>query len=200
MNYGQIRTQFKALLNRSDCTDALADTFISQGISRSQRLLRIKNQEKTSATTMSSIVTTVTVPTDLVETITLDVDGDYLKFLPLQRFQELDYTFAGKPEYWTRIGNTIKFKPTPTAGQVVTLYYYGSFDPFVSDATETALSAAAPELFIYSGLVYASDYFLDDRKGSFEERYQAIATELQNQTTGLEGPASIQPAYSYGDD
>lgn len=200
MNYGQIRTQFKDLLNRSDCTNALADTFISQGISRSQRLLRIKDQEKTFATTMSSIVTTVTVPTDLVETISLDVDGDYLEFLPPNRFNELEYTFAGKPQYWTRIGNTIKFKPTPTAGQVVTLYYYGAFDPFVSDATETSLAASAPELFVYGGLVYASDYFIDDRKGAFEERYQAIATELQNQTTGLEGPASIQPAYSYGDD
>lgn len=200
MNYGQIRTQFKALLNRSDCTDALADTFISQGISRSQRLLRIKDQEKTLATTMTSPTTTVTVPTDLIETITLDVDGRYLTFLTPQRFKELDYTFAGVPEYWTRIGNTISFKPEPSDGQVITLYYYGAFAPFVSDATETALAASAPELFIYGGLVYASDYFLDDRKGAFEERYQAIATELQNQTTGLEGGVQVSPAYSYGDD
>ena len=30
MNKGELRAHMKALLNRSDCTDALADTFIDQ--------------------------------------------------------------------------------------------------------------------------------------------------------------------------
>ena len=36
MNKGQIRAHFKALLNRSDCPDALADTFIDQATTRIQ--------------------------------------------------------------------------------------------------------------------------------------------------------------------
>lgn len=46
MNKGEIRAHFKALLNRSDITDALADTFIDQGITRIQRSLRVPSMEK----------------------------------------------------------------------------------------------------------------------------------------------------------
>ena len=46
MNKGNLRSHFKAVLNRSDITDALADTFIDQGIARIQRSLRIPSMEK----------------------------------------------------------------------------------------------------------------------------------------------------------
>ena len=34
MNKGQLRTHFLNLLNRTDCSNALADTFLDQSISR----------------------------------------------------------------------------------------------------------------------------------------------------------------------
>ena len=66
MNYGQIRTHFKALLNRSDITDALADTFIEQGIARIQRSLRIPSMEKQHNYTFSTQTTKVTLPSDFL--------------------------------------------------------------------------------------------------------------------------------------
>jgi len=46
MNKGEIRAHFIALLNRSDCSNALADTFIDQAITRIQRQLRVPAMEK----------------------------------------------------------------------------------------------------------------------------------------------------------
>ena len=200
MNYGQIRTQFKSILNRSDCTDALADTFISQGLARAQRILRAPVNEKAATTTVTGGFTAFPVPNDLIEVIAFDADGKNIRFLPTQRWLELDYTMQGTPEYWTRIGAEIKVKPTPPAGTVLTLYYYGEFEEFVSDSTETTLSVIAPDMIVYGGLSFAADYFIDERKQSFEERFQNAVIELQNQAASLEGGASIYPAYSFGDD
>jgi hypothetical protein len=198
MNYGQIRTQFKAILNRSDCTDALADTFISQGIARSQRVLRIPANEKSLATTVGPTFTGVAVPNDLIEVITFDCDGKKVNYLPVQRWLELDQDAAGTPEYWTRIGTNFKFKPLPTQGKILTLYYYGDFAAFTSDSTETALSVLAPDLIIYGGLGFAADYFLDERKDIFEQRYMMSAQELQEQAYNTDGAGSVQPAYDLG--
>lgn len=199
MNYGQIRTQFKNILNRSDCTDALADTFISQGLARSQRVLRTPANEKATATTVTSGFSALAVPNDLIEVISIDSDGSAVTFLPTKRWLELDQDASGTPEYWTRIGAEIKFKPVPSANKVLTLYYYGEFAPFTSDSTETTLSIIAPDLIVYGGLIYAADYFLDERKDLFEQRYMMSAQELQEQASTVEGGGQISPAYNLGD-
>ena len=67
MNKGQIRAHFKALLNRTDCSDALADTFIDQAITRIQRTLRIPSMEKTQNYSISTQVASIIVPADLIE-------------------------------------------------------------------------------------------------------------------------------------
>lgn len=199
MNYGQLRTQFKNILNRSDCTDALADTFISQGLARAQRMLRTPANEKTSSTTVGTGFTAFPVPNDLIEVITFDCDGRKVTFLPVQRWLELGTDTSGQPDYWTRIGSTFKFKPTPPVGKVLTLYYYGEFAEFTNDSTETTLSVIAPDMIVYGGLTFAADYFLDERKDLFEQRYTMAAQELQDQAYSAEGSVSIQPAYDFGD-
>lgn len=199
MNYGEIRTQFKNILNRSDCTNALADTFISQGLARSQRVLRTPANEKFTVTTATAGFTAIAVPNDLIEVISIDSDGSAVTFLPTKRWLELDQGSSGTPKYWTRIGAEIKLKPTPTDGKVLTLYYYGEFPPFTSDSTETTLSIIAPDLIVYGGLSFAADYFLDERKDLFEQRYMMAAQELQDQASGVEGGGQITPAYNFGD-
>lgn len=199
MNYGELRTQFKNILNRSDCTNALADTFISQGLARSQRILRTPANEKSVATTITTGISSISVPNDLIEVISIDSDGSAITFLPTKRWLELAQDASGTPEYWTRIGADIKFKPVPTAGKVITLYYYGEFAEFTDDSTETTLSVIAPDLIVYGGLTFAADYFLDERKDLFEQRYIGAAAELQEQASGVEGAGAIQPAYNYGD-
>ena len=62
MNKGQIRAHFLALLNRSDCPDPLADTFIEQATTRVQRVLRTPAQEAQQTYTITGPTSSVTIP------------------------------------------------------------------------------------------------------------------------------------------
>lgn len=195
MQYGQIRTQFKAILNRTDCSDALADTFMSQGLLRSQRFLRIPANEKQSLETVSSGFTGHTLPSDVMEITSVIVDDRVVQYLPVKAWTDVPEAANGIPQYFTRIGTALKFKPVPSDGAEIVVNYYGSFEPFTTDATTTKLSTVASDLVIYGGLSYAADYFLDERKAAFEERYLGIIADLQAQAYDADGPGQVGAAY-----
>lgn len=205
MTYGEIRTMLLNLLNRSDCTDALADSFIERGIARSQRLLRVAALERTDEITIGAVFEGVDIPSDFIAPIALyrdDSTGGYkLKRVSLSQY--LDYpSGAGQPYMWTRNAAKLLVKPAPSEGDVLTLLYYGEFEPFANDNDETPMSAIAPELFYWGGLVFAAEYFLDDRQALWESNFIKVVTELQNQsdTEELSGGAIMEPAYSYPDE
>ena len=201
MNYGEIRTQFKAILNRRDCSNALADTFLNQSLLRCTRELRTPAQEAESSMTVGSTFTGFPVPADIIQAIAMMVDtvsGQKRKvtYESLARFLERD-VYVGSPACYTRIGNAYQFRPVPAEDTVLTLYYYGEFEQFSGDSDETVLSLIAPDLLIYGALAYAADYFMDDRSEAFEGRYNQIAQALQDQAYDLEAhDAAIAPAYN----
>jgi len=201
MNYGEIRTQFKAILNRRDCSNALADTFLNQSLLRCTRELRTPAQEAETSLTVGATFTGFPVPADIIQAITFMVDTvsgqkRKLEYQSLARFLEMD-VYVGSPAYYTRIGNNYQFRPVPAEDTVLTLYYYGEFEQFSDDNATTVLSLIAPDLLIYGALAYAADYFMDDRSEAFEGRYNQIAQALQDQAYDLEAhDASIAPAYN----
>lgn len=203
MTYGEIRAHLIELLNRSDCTSALADTFISRGIARSQRLLRVAALERTDEITIGAVFDGIDVPNDFIAPIALyressSTGGYKLKRVSLSEY--LNYPVSsGNPNIWTRKGAKLLLKPTPSEGDVLTLLYYGEFEEFTDDNDTTPMSVVAPELFYWGGLVYAAEYFLDDRQAQFESNYLNVVAELQNQsdTEELSGGAVMEPAYSY---
>lgn len=191
MTYSEIRTQFKAILNRRDCTDALADTFLDQGLLRCSRELRITGQEVYDSYTVGDPFVGYAVPADIKQLIALTVtttDGKEGKIssLPLSRFLELDAEATGTPEFYTRIDGYFKFKPVPPVGTVLNMYYYGEHEAFSGDNDDTPLSLIAPDLLIYAALSYASDYFMDDRGQAFEGRYAQIRQAVQDEAYDLE--------------
>lgn len=202
MNYGEIRTQFKAILNRRDCSNTLADTFLNQALQRCTRELRTPAQEAQATVTVADPFTGFPVPSNIIQTIAMmaTVTGGQqrkVEYYPLARFLELDNTGAGQPQYYTRIGSSFQFRPTPAADTELVLYYYGEFEPFADDNDETVLSLIAPDLLIYCALAYAADYFMDDRGQAFEARYGQIAQALQDQAYDLEGhDAAVSPTYN----
>jgi hypothetical protein len=202
MNYGEIRTQFKAILNRRDCSNTLADTFLNQSLQRCTRELRTPAQEAQTTLTVADPFTGFPVPADIIQTIAMmaQISGGQqrkIEYYPLARFLELDNTGPSQPAYYTRIGNAFQFRPTPAVDTEITLYYYGEFEQFADDADETVLSLIAPDLLIYGALAYAADYFMDDRGQAFEGRYVQIAQALQDQAYDLEAhDAAVSPAYN----
>jgi hypothetical protein len=204
MNKGQIRSHFKALLNRSDCTDALADTFIDQAINRIERVLRIPPMERQQSYAVSSGVpmTFILIPSDLLETIDIQYGGVSLLRLPLHEMAAAQDTGeVGNPLYFSRERGIIKISPHPTSGTVF-LNYYGSFPPLTDDTSTNILTQIASDLLTYTALSYASDYFLDERGPLFDAKSGQFLLEIQDQANSAESSGMAQvmrPTSTYTD-
>lgn len=198
MNYGSIRSHFKALLNRSDITDALADTFIDQGIVRIQRSLRIPIMEKIYEFNVTTTIDSIVVPDDYLEAISIYHDKHELERVPLGDMLALkDNGNTGIPRYFCRQGNKILMSPEPSKG-TVSINYYSEFPEMATDTDENSLARVASDLIIYAALVYASDYFLDERAQVFDQKYLYFMTELQEQANVAELSGTLQrmrPSY-----
>lgn len=202
MNKGAIRSHFKALLNRSDCSDALADTFMDQSIARIQRTLRIPSMEKQNIYTITASTTFVVLPSDFLEIIDLYYDKTSLIRVPMNEiltFKEANE--SGTPKFFSREDESLLIYPTPTSGSLK-LNYYGQFADMTSDSDENALALSSSDLIIYGMLTYASDYYLDERGPVFEQKYQQFLAEIQEQANDSETAGTVQamrPMVAYED-
>ena len=200
MNKGEIRSQFIALLNRSDLTTSLANTFIDQSIARIQRSLRIPSMEKKQNYSITALTDSVVIPSDFLEAIDLYFEGRSLERVPMKEMQEFKInSLSGTPLYFAREQANFLLYPSPLSG-TLTLNYYSQYEDMVNDSDENALATIASDLIIYGALTYAADYFLDERTQLFEAKYQAFFTEIQQQADDQELTGSLQairPAYTY---
>lgn len=192
MNKGELRTHFKELLNRSDCSDALADTFIDQSITRIERNLRIPTMEKTYSYTISAATDEVTIPNDFLEAINLYYENTSLNRVSMSRFLDLSTGDEnGTPRYFTRQGGKFKLYPIPTSGTLV-LNYYAVFPAMASDTDQNDLALIASDLIVYGALSFAADYFLDERGQLFDGRFTQIFEQVQSQADDAETSGSVQ--------
>ena len=204
MNKGEVRTHFKSLLNRSDCSDALADTFIEQGQIRIQRMLRIPSQEKQRTYTIESTtgIEALFLPNDLLEMLTVYHDGRALTGVPLHEMVEMQKTGqTGAPRHFCRQRNQILLHPQPTSGKVI-MDYFSDFGELTDDSSTNGLTLAGADLLIYTALAYAADYFLDERGPLFETRAAQFLSEIQSQAddAALSGVSqTIRPTHTYED-
>ena len=202
MNYGDLKTHFDALLNRSDITTALTEQFINDGIARIQRSLRTPMQEKIQTTSITSLTTSLTLPADFLETISLYFDQYELQRVPMRRFRELNKsTYSGNPMFYTRQGAELLLYPQPASGSLV-LYYYAEMPALVNPTDQNAMTLVASSLIIYAALTFASDFYLDERAELFEAKYNQLLLEHQEMANDQEmngGTQVIQPSYSYSD-
>lgn len=199
MNKGSLRTHFKALLNRSDITDALADTFIEQGEARIQRSLRIPAMEKRYNYTVTAATPYILVPNDFLEAISIYYDNHELERLPMsEMFTRKKTGETGAPHFFAREGGSFLLSPEPSSG-TVTVTYYAQFPAMTTDTDENILAKIASDLIIYSALTYAADYFLDERAALYEQKYTQFMTELQEQANDAETSGTLQrirPSYT----
>ena len=204
MNKGQIRAHFKALLNRSDCSDALADTFIDQALTRIQRFLRIPamEQQQTYSFTSGTAITQVVVPANMLEIIDLQYDGMGLVRVPLHEMAEQHKVAeTGSPKYFSREREVMKIAPLPTSGTLY-LNYYAEFDELTDDSSENIITLIASDLLTYTALAYAADYFLDERGPLFDQKSGQFLAEIQEQANAAEqsGVAQVmRPTRTYTD-
>ena len=203
MNYGQIKSHFQDLLNRSDITTALTTRFIDQSIARIQRQLRTPMSERVLEVTITSQTESMTLPSDFIEIISLYHSQYELERVSMRRYRELiDNVYAGKPQFFTRQAEKLLLYPQPSDGKLM-LYYHGEYPALSADSDENVLTQSASDLIIYGALSLAADFYLDNRAELFESRFNQFLTELQEQANDQElngGTQSILPAYRYQDE
>lgn len=202
MNYGDIKSHFNNLLNRSDITTSLTETFIDQGIARIQRQLRTPLNENLTTYALASRTTSITLPNDFLEIISLYYEGSELQRIPLSKYRAVAVSpIQGSPTTFIRQQQDLFLHPEPSTGDLV-LYYYAEYPPMVLATDENALATVAPDLIIYAALTYAADYYLDERAPLFEQKYGMFLSEIQEQANDQEmngGIQSIQPTYTFTD-
>lgn len=181
MNKSQIRTQFLALLNRNDCSNELADTFLEQSLARVQRTLRIPPMEKMATYSINDVTPeTILLPSDFLNIKYLYCGDTLLEYVDIGRFLRHPQ-YVDIPRIYTRIQGSLKMKPTPAEGTELLMVYYGEIPDLTTETSTNFLTEIAPDLLTYGALSYASDYFIDERKGMFEETYARVYGELVEQ-------------------
>jgi hypothetical protein len=210
MTLGELKAQFKAILNNTVVNNSttLVSTFINQGIMRIQRELRVPFMEKQVLYTIPDDYTKLSIPSDLLELIAIQVDrdGDGILEYELQRVDMNRVASAsqevGEPLIYARQGGSWYLGPKPTAGSSVLIYYHAEFAALTDDSSENTATKIAWDAIVYAALVSAAEYLVDDRLPVFEKRYSQIMTSLQSQADAdeLTADAAVRPALYYEDE
>lgn len=210
MNLADLRADFLHELNRKDCTDDLADGFISKALRRIQRECRLPCMEneaiyEADGESLSSIL----IPNDMIAPLDLFVpalvsgsggassDGEVgltqMSYRVLQQFP-----LAGPVMAYARLGNKFHFRGVIPDGSYVKVIYYAAGPALESDEDETAIMAAAPELVRYAALAYAGVVYEKPQTADWESAYQSTKEAVDLQARDLDtmgGPMVIAPAY-----
>lgn len=202
MNYGQVKAQFQAVLNRRDITPTLTDAFIQNAIQRAQRSLRVPAMEKSVVVDFLKEDEAIDLPNDLLQLINVVWDqGVPYEATKMQRV-DLGNVLnlrnqVGTPYAYARQDGALIIGPKPFSDGNIRMDYYADFSNLSADSDTNWLTQIAPDLIVYGALSFASDYFLDNRRDQFEERYNNAMAELTNQMQldELSAGAAIAPAY-----
>lgn len=209
MNLGDLKTQFKGLLNNTVVNNnaSLVSTFINQSIMRIQRELRVPFMEKQVLYSIPSDYTKLAIPADLLELIAIMVDTDNDGILDYE-LQRVDLTrvvtasqLSDTPTVFARQGGSWIVGPKPTAGALVLIHYYAEFAALANDASENTALKVAWDAVLYGALSASCDYLNDERAGAYEARYKQITQQLQEQADAdeLTADAAVRPALYYED-
>ena len=200
MTRGDLVTQLKGILRRGDCSDALATTFLAQGMSRIQRLLRVPSMERASfvdATTLP--LQSFEVPNDLLQIIDVLANNLPLEKLPYRSMLALGGSECiSQPRSYARIGASLFLYPVLPVGGRVLVTYYGTFTDLPTAASTNEATTGFPDLCVYAGLSFAGDYYRHDMQDAWEARFQSLLAETQDQATQLDatgGSEAVQSAY-----
>lgn len=188
MNYGELRAHFLDVLNRTDCTLAQANTFISMGLRRTERLLRTPIQKTVLELTLDETWDGyLMIPSDYIGFYSISVNGVPVPRIVPSQMGMMDGFIVEHARF--------RFQPDLKAGDELKLIYYNEFTQAPPDASIVDYSLVLPDLITYAALVFACDTFVDERKATFESTLTALVQEVQTMSDQEEmsGGGAITP-------
>lgn len=199
MTYAELKTEFEELLNRSDCTDALADQFLRDGFRRVSRKLRTAAFEQV-ATAVVNSQGYIEVPADLHELIgfiRVSEPRTEFAYLPHTRFQGIEpSTQRDRLLHYNRTAGIYRFQPTLNTGETIQVVYYGSGDPAFKGGVASQIMAFAPEVVKYAALIFAAIYFdMPEQQQKWAEAFTTLIAEIEDQEEMAEMAALNSSVY-----
>ena len=183
MTYAELKSNIASYLNRSDLTGVI-DSFIDSTESEFNRRLRVKGMIKRATATLDSQY--ISVPTDWLEAINIQIDSGDFSPLFQQSIESLDVyrksndNVTGQPIYFALVDDTIEFAPTPDGSYTVQLTYYGKIDALSDSNTSNFLSTGYPDAYHYGSLKHASIYLMEDeRVPLFTAQFEKALEEMR---------------------
>jgi len=183
MTYAELKSNIANFLNRSDLTDVI-DTFIDSTESEFNRRLRVKGMIKRATATLDSQY--ISVPTDWLEAINIQIDSGDFSPLFQQSIESLDVyrksndNVTGQPIYFALVDDSIEFAPTPDGSYTVQLTYYGKIDALSDSNTSNFLSTGYSDVYLYGCLKHASIYLMEDeRVPLFTAQFEKALEEMR---------------------
>jgi hypothetical protein len=181
--YAELKSTIADYLNRDDLT-AVIPTFIRLAESKFNRKLRVRQM--------------IVRATAEIETAFFAPPGDWLETKEFQLntnpITKLDYITegfgnqlratrfpaAGKPRFYTVVGNQLEFIPTPDTTYDGELTYYAKIPSLSDSNTSNWLLAYAPDLYLYGALVEAEPYLKnDERVALWGELYLRVVADIE---------------------
>jgi Sec7-like guanine-nucleotide exchange factor len=183
MTYAELKTNIANFLNRSDLTNQL-DFFIDATEAEFNRRLRVKDMIKRATATADSQY--LSLPTDWLEAINVQLDGNNFTPLMQQSIESLDIyrksvdNVSNQPVYYALVDNTIELAPTPDTSYTLQLTYYGTIDALSDSNTSNFISNSYPDAYLYGALKHASIYLMeDDRVALFTQQFEKALEEMR---------------------
>ena len=204
MTYSELKTNIANFLNRSDLTNQI-DFFIDATEAELNRRLRVKDMIKRATATADGQY--LSLPTDWLEAINVQIDGNNFKPLFQQSIESLDIyrksvdNVTNQPIYYALVDNTIELAPTPDASYTLQLTYYGTIDALSDSNTSNFISNSYPDAYLYGALKHASIYLMeDDRVALFTSQFEKALEEMRMEQEKAEfGKGSLmQRRRTYG--
>jgi len=204
MTYDELKTNIANFLNRSDLTNQI-DFFIDATEAELNRRLRVKDMIKRATATADGQY--LSLPTDWLEAINVQIDGNSFKPLFQQSIESMDVyrkgnnNVTGLPAFFALVDNTIELAPTPDSSYTLQLTYYGTIDALSDSNTSNFISNSYPDAYLYGALKHASIYLMeDDRVALFTQQFEKALEEMRLEQEKAEfGKGSlIQRRRTYG--
>lgn len=204
MNYSELKTNIANYLNRSDLTGQM-DMFIDNVEGELNRRVRTKEMIKRATATADAQY--LSLPTDWLEGINVEIASNNFSPLFQQSVESLDVyrksinNSTGQPVYYAFVDSTIELAPTPDSSYTLQLTYYSKVDALSDSNTSNFVLANHPDVYLYGALKHASIYLMeDDRVAMFSALFEKALEEIKMEQEKAEfGKGSLmQRRKTYG--
>ncbi|MEL0099797.1 MAG: hypothetical protein VW907_09600, partial [Opitutae bacterium] len=166
-NYSELQTAIGDWLNRADLDQKIPD-FISLAESTLNDVLR--SADMVASTTAAITSGRATLPSDALEIVyaqVADTEDEPLEQIAPQQLTMLRRTRtrdAGNPRFYAIVGRQLVVTPTPSGSLSLDLDYYQRIPALTSSNTSNWLLTDAPHVYLYTSLLHATPFLMDDAR------------------------------------